>query len=103
MGKSGCGEEFVAYIAELLSEFCVMDLRCSRVDDTDIATAIMAFDSREGACLVPIGAVADAAHPMHAGDHRQFLPKYVDVGDFQGDVNRTDIARVSVEPPRCAG
>jgi hypothetical protein len=86
-----------------MPKLCVVDLRCSGVDDTDVAAAIMTLDSREGACPVPVRAVADAAYRVCAENPRQLLPEYVDVRDFQGDVNRADIARVRVEPLRVAG
>ena len=97
------GEQLVTNLAELLPKLCVVDLRCSRVDDTDVAAAIMSFDSREGACPVPVRAVAESAYRVRLENPRQFRPEYVDVRDFQGDVNRADIARVRVEPPRVSG
>src|ERR1017187_633313 len=99
----GDGEQLVAYLAELLPKLCVVDLRCSGIDDTDVAAAIMALDSRQGACPVPVRAVADAAYRVCLENPRQFRPEYVDVRNTQDDVNRADIARVRVEPPRGAG
>src|ERR1039458_2609194 len=99
----GYGEQLVTNLAELLPKLCVVDLRCSGVDDTDVAAAIMTLDSREGACPVPVRAVADAAYRVCAENPRQLLPEYIDVRDYQADVNRADIARVRVEPPRVAG
>ena len=60
------GEQLVAYSAEPLPKLGVMDLRCSGVDDTDIASAIMALGRRERTRLVPERAVADAGNRVRA-------------------------------------
>lgn len=97
------GEQLVTNLAELLPKLCIVDLRCSRVDDTDVATAIVSLDSRESACPVPVRTVAESAYRVRLENPRQFRPEDVDVRNFQGDVNRADIAGARVEPSRVSG
>ena len=59
----------------------------------------MTFDSRERARLVPECTVADSAYRVRAINPRQLSPKYVDVGHFQGNVDRAGAARMRVD--RC--
>lgn len=63
----------------------------------------MALYSGQGACLVPVRTIAEAADRMRANDSRDFLPEQVDIRNLNGDVNRTNVTRVRIAPPRMTG
>jgi len=90
--RSGQREQLVANISELLRERFVLDLR-GRPDHADVAAARVALDRRDGgARRIPVGAITDPRKRVRADNSRHLLSEYVDVRDYQTDIDGTGVA-----------